>query len=52
MEEYMKNPMKDDTQDLIDEYANAAEERTKKEQEEKKNATLALAKKKKAEADA
>lgn len=33
MEEYMKNPLKDDTQELIDSYANAAEERTRHEQE-------------------
>lgn len=33
MEDYMKNPLKDDTQELIDSYANAAEERTRHEQE-------------------
>ena len=41
MEEYMKNPLKDDTQELIDSYANAAEERTRHEQEVQRNATLA-----------
>lgn len=29
MEDYMKNPLKDETQELIDSYAKAAEERTK-----------------------
>ena len=29
MEEFMKNPFKDETQELIDSYANAAEERSR-----------------------
>ena len=29
IEDYMKNPLKDETQELIDSYADAAEERTR-----------------------
>ena len=29
MDDYMKNPLKDETQELIDTYAKAAEERTR-----------------------
>lgn len=40
IEEFMKNPLKDETQELIDSYANAAEERTRYEQEVERNNTL------------
>ena len=37
----MKNPLKDETQELIDTYAKAAEERTRVQQEKEMNATIA-----------
>ena len=42
----MKNPLKDETQELIDQYANAADERQRLSDEKKKNATIELQKKK------
>jgi len=41
MDDYMKNPLKDETQELIDTYAKAAEERTRVQQEKEMNATIA-----------
>lgn len=43
----MKNPLKDETQELIDSYANKAEERTRIKEEQLKNATRAKEKREK-----